>query len=132
MPGSGFRSIKCRTGRPHGHRAAAVSTRRLFGLSVTGLTAFTTWPLRAVSVIGVLLALASFVYGAVLAIDFLLNGHQVSGWTTIVVGMLLLSGVQLMSLGVVGEYLSRVFDEVKARPLYVVKERIGRGLEADT
>ncbi len=106
--------------------------RRLFGLSVTGLTAFTTWPLRAVSVIGVSLALASFVYGAVLAIDFLLNGHQVSGWTTIVVGMLLLSGVQLMSLGVVGEYLSRVFDEVKARPVYVVKERIGRGLEADT
>ena len=60
--------------------------------------------------------------------DYLLFGHPVSGWTTIVVGMMLFCGVQLMSLGIVGEYVGRIFDEVKQRPLYVVKEDFGEGL----
>jgi hypothetical protein len=94
-------------------------------LSLAGITAFTTWPLRAVSWAGVVMALAAIGYGFVLVVDYLLNGHPVSGWTTIVVGVLLLSGVQLISLGVVGEYVGRVFEEVKARPLYVVKRQLG-------
>jgi glycosyltransferase involved in cell wall biosynthesis len=113
------------------HGRSRFSFKGLFALSLVGLTAFSTWPLRAVSVIGVLLALAAFGYGAYLAVGYELAGHPVSGWTTIVVGMALLSGVQLMSLGVVGEYLSRVFDEVKGRPLYVVRERLGRGLQSE-
>ena len=101
---------------------------RLLRLSLDGLTAFTTLPLRAVSVAGMLLALAGFVYGGSLTMDYLLFGHPVSGWTTIVVGMMLFCGVQLMSLGIVGEYVGRIFDEVKQRPLYVVKEDFGEGL----
>jgi len=82
---------------------------------------FTSWPLRAASVVGGALALVSFGYGVGLAVSYMLWGNEVSGWTTIVVAMLLLAGVQLISLGVIGEYLARVFDEVKGRPLYLVK-----------
>jgi glycosyltransferase involved in cell wall biosynthesis len=100
----------------------------LLRLSLDGLTAFTTLPLRAVSVTGMLLALAAFAYGAWLTVDYLLFSHPVSGWTTIVVGMMLFSGVQLVSLGIVGEYVGRIFDEVKQRPLYIVKADFGEGL----
>ena len=101
---------------------------RLLRLSLDGLTAFTTLPLRAVSVAGLLVALAGFIYGGWLTVDYLLFGHPISGWTTIVVGMMLFCGVQLVSLGIVGEYVGRIFDEVKQRPLYVVKEDFGEGL----
>jgi polyisoprenyl-phosphate glycosyltransferase len=100
----------------------------LLRLSLDGLTAFTNWPLRAVSVTGMLLALVGFVYGAFLTVEYLLLGHSISGWTTIVVGLLFFSGVQLISLGVVGEYIGRIFEEVKRRPLYVVKRELGQGL----
>jgi len=100
----------------------------LLRLSLVGLTAFTTLPLRAVSIAGMVLALAGFAYGGSLTVDYLLFGHPISGWTTIVVGMMLFCGVQLVSLGSVGEYVGRIFDEVKQRPLYVVKEDFGDGL----
>lgn len=99
--------------------------RQLAHLSLAGLTAFTTWPLRAVSWAGVTMAFAAIGYGLLLVLDYLLNGNSVSGWTTIVVGLMLLSGVQLISLGVVGEYVGRVFEEVKGRPLYIVKRELG-------
>ncbi|MPM90682.1 putative glycosyltransferase [bioreactor metagenome] len=101
---------------------------RLIRLALDGLTAFTTWPLRAVTVLGFLLALGAFAYGAFLSLNYLLYGHDVSGWTTIVVSLMLFAGVQLVSLGVVGEYVGRVYEEVKGRPLYVVKREMGRGL----
>ena len=101
---------------------------RLMRLSLDGLTAFTTWPLRAVSAAGFALALLAFMYGAYLIVEFFLYGHAVSGWTTIVVSLMLFSGIQLVSLGIVGEYVGRVFEEVKARPLFVIKRELGRGL----
>jgi glycosyltransferase involved in cell wall biosynthesis len=99
--------------------------RQLMRLSMAGLTAFTTWPLRAVSWAGMLMAFAAIGYGLFLIVDHFVNGHAVSGWTTIVVGLMLLSGVQLISLGVVGEYVGRIFEEVKGRPLYIVKRELG-------
>jgi polyisoprenyl-phosphate glycosyltransferase len=110
------------------HGRSQFSPLQLFHLSLDGLTAFTTWPLRAVSAVGFALALAAFVYGAYLTASYLLYGNNVSGWTTIVVSLMLLAGIQLMSLGIVGEYVGRVFDEVKARPLFVVKREFGRGM----
>ena len=110
------------------HGRTRFGLRGLAAPSATGLTAFTTWPLRAVRVLGIGMALAAFAYAAYLAFDYAVNGHPVSGWTTIVVGMGLLSGVQLIALGVLGEYLGRVFDEVKGRPLYVVRREMGCGL----
>ncbi len=110
------------------HGVTRFSPWRLVRLSPDGLTAFTTWPLRAVSLVGFLLACCALVYGGYLTVSYLLYGHAISGWTTISVGLMGFSGVQLLSLGVVGEYVGRIFEEVKARPLFVVKHDLGQGL----
>jgi hypothetical protein len=112
------------------HGRSHFSALRLIRLSMDGLTAFTTWPLRAVSAAGFVLALLAFLYGGYLTVTYFLYGHNVSGWTTIVVSLMLFSGIQLISLGIVGEYIGRVFEEVKARPLYVVQREMGQGLPA--
>jgi glycosyltransferase involved in cell wall biosynthesis len=104
----------------------------LVSLSLSGMTAFTTWPLRASSVVGINLALLAFCYGGYLVLDYWLFGAEVSGWTTIVVSTMLFSGVQLLSLGVLGEYTARIYEEVKGRPLYIVQRRLGEGLPAET
>lgn len=114
---------------PRAHGRSHFSTLRLMRLSLDGLTAFTTWPLRAVSVVGFTLAILAFVYGAYLTLEYLLYGHAVSGWTTIVVSLMLFAGIQLVSLGVVGEYVGRIFEEAKGRPLFVVRREFGRGLK---
>jgi len=112
------------------HGRSHFTALRLLKLSVDGLTAFTTWPLRAVSGIGFVLAMLAFLYGGYLTMSYFLYGHDVSGWTTIVVSLMLFAGIQLVSLGIVGEYVGRIFEEVKARPLFVVKRQMGRGLPA--
>ncbi|MBI5333390.1 MAG: glycosyltransferase family 2 protein [Burkholderiales bacterium] len=104
---------------------------QLMRLSLDGLTAFTKWPLRAVSVAGMALALPAFFYGGYLTLMHWIYGNPVSGWTTIVVGVMLFSGAQMLAIGVVGEYIGRIYDEVKGRPLYVVKREVGRGLPAE-
>lgn len=107
------------------------SKLKLARLAIDGLTSFTVWPLRAVMLLGFLMALVAFCYGGYLTVSFLMFGHDVSGWTTIVVGLMLFAGVQLVSLGVVGEYVGRVYEEVKNRPLFVVKRELGHGLQDD-
>ena len=67
----------------------------------------------------------SIVYGVVLVAQYLLYGNQTSGWTTIVTALLFFSGVNLLSLGVMGEYVARIFDEVKGRPLFITGQRLG-------
>jgi polyisoprenyl-phosphate glycosyltransferase len=111
-----------------GHGSSHFSAMRLIRLSLDGLTAFTTWPLRAVSLVGFALAMAAFLYGFYLIATYFLYGADVSGWTTIVVSLMLFSGIQMISLGIVGEYMGRVFEEVKSRPLYIIKQELGQGL----
>ena len=113
---------------PRAHGQSKFNLLRLIGLSLDGLTAFTHWPLRVVSALGIIMAVPAFIYGGFLTISYLLYGHEVSGWTTIVVSLMLFVGIQLVSLGVVGEYVGRIFEEVKARPLFVVRSRVGRGM----
>jgi len=102
---------------------------RLVSLSLDALTAFTTWPLRAVSVAGFVFAALALAYGAWLAVSYLAWGNDVSGWTTIVVSLMLFVGIQLISVGILGEYIGRIFEEVKRRPLYIVEQQLGQGLE---
>jgi len=78
-----------------------------------------------VSFLGALFALVAIGYGAWLVARTLMHGIDVPGYASLMVVVLFLGGVQLLSLGVIGEYLGRVYDEVKARPLYVVRARVG-------
>ncbi len=110
------------------HGRSHFSAWHLIRLSLDGLTAFTTWPLRAVSACGFLLAALAFIYGGYETARYFIYGSDVGGWTTIVVSLMLFAGIQLISLGIVGEYVGRIFEEVKSRPLYIVKQRLGRDL----
>jgi polyisoprenyl-phosphate glycosyltransferase len=113
--------------RKHGH--SHFNYWQLIKLSLDGLTAFTTWPLRAIGILGFVFAALAFVYGIYLTGSYFLYGHQVNGWTTIVVSLMLFAGVHMLSLGILGEYIGRIFEEVKARPLYVIKHQMGQGLK---
>ena len=75
-----------------------------------------------------MLAAFAFGYGGYEIVRFFAYGSDVSGWTTIVVSLMLFAGIQLISLGIVGEYVGRIFEEVKARPLFIVKQQLGQGL----
>lgn len=108
------------------HGESHFSSWRLIRLALAGLTAFTTWPLRAVSMVGFLVSICSFIYGLVIVIQFILYRNPVDGWPTIVTILLFFSGINLLSLGIVGEYIARIFDEVKGRPLYIVRKALGR------
>jgi polyisoprenyl-phosphate glycosyltransferase len=93
----------------------------LWNFAIEGITSFTTIPLKVATYLGVVTALAAFVYGMFIVIDTLINGNPVPGYPSLLVVMLFLGGIQLMALGVIGEYLGRMFDETKGRPLYLVK-----------
>jgi len=95
---------------------------RLLALAATGITAFTYLPLRAIGAFGVLVSLGALGYGAYVFVETLVLGNPVPGYPTVVVSVMFFSGVQLLSLGVLGEYLGRVYEEVKRRPLYVVAD----------
>jgi glycosyltransferase involved in cell wall biosynthesis len=110
--------------RAQGH--STFNLTRLVRLSLDGITGFTTWPLRIVSVVGAALATLAFGYGAYLTAMYLLYGHPVPGWTTMVVCLLFFAGIQIVSIGILGEYIGRIFEEVKARPLYLVRRKVGK------
>lgn len=98
---------------------------RLLRYALDGLSAFSTLPLKVWSVIGMILAAVSVAYGGWLMLRTLIWGTDVPGYASLMVATLFLSGVQLVSLGVLGEYVGRIFNEVKARPLYLIADRLG-------
>lgn len=98
---------------------------RLWRLAMAGLMSFTTWPLRAVSLVGFVISICSFLYGAFIVVEYILYDNPVDGWPTIVTILLFFSGINLLSLGVVGEYIARIFKEVKHRPVYLVRQSSG-------
>ena len=98
---------------------------RLLRFAFDGLSAFSTLPLRVWTWCGVLVSFAAMAYGLFLIFDTLVDGVSVPGYASIMVGILFMGGLQLLSLGVIGEYMARIFTEVKARPLYFVSERVG-------
>jgi polyisoprenyl-phosphate glycosyltransferase len=94
---------------------------RLWNLALEGITSFSVGPLKLASYVGFLTALGAFAYGAYVVAKTLLYGDPVRGYPTLLVVVLMLGGLQLMALGIIGEYLARVFIDVKARPLYLVQ-----------
>ncbi|MEO7939755.1 MAG: glycosyltransferase family 2 protein [Burkholderiaceae bacterium] len=111
---------------PRHSGASSYSLRKLARLALTGITAFTNAPLRWWSAVGVAVAACAVGYGIWIVIDHLIFGADVPGWATVVAGMMFLSGVQLLSIGILGEYIGRIFDEVKQRPVYLVAHESGR------
>ena len=98
---------------------------KLWTLALDGITSTSTLPLRVWSYIGVVIALVALVYAAFLVIRTTLFGTDVAGYASMMVATLFLGGVQLISLGVLGEYIGRILIEAKQRPIYVVSRRIG-------
>lgn len=95
---------------------------QLFYLAVSGITAFSNKPLMMASWIGALVAFSAFLYGVWVLVRTLLFGDPVAGYPSLLLVILILGGVQLMTIGVLGEYIGRIFTEVKNRPSYIVRE----------
>lgn len=95
---------------------------KLINLAIEGITSFTTAPLRISALLGVIISLFAFIYMIWIITKTLLFGEPVSGYPSLMTVILFLGGIQLISLGIIGEYLGRVFNETKNRPLYFVDE----------
>lgn len=99
--------------------------RKLFGLAYDGLFSFSTAPLRWVVYFGFLTAVLAFLGGLWVVYEKLVHGIALAGWASTVVVITFFGGATLLTLGLIGEYVARIFDEVKQRPTYVVRETIG-------
>jgi glycosyltransferase involved in cell wall biosynthesis len=104
------------------HGRTSWSLRSLIGLSVEGLTSFSVAPLRLASLLGTLLAASALVFGIWTLIETFVYERSVPGYPSIIIGIMVIGGVQLLMIGVVGEYIGKVLSEIKQRPVYFVAE----------
>jgi len=119
----GFRQIRVDyepAERTHGR--TRWNLRSLIGLSVEGLTSFSVAPLRVASLLGLLLAASALVFGVWMLIEAFVYERTVPGYPSLIVGLMVLGGVQLLMIGVMGEYIGKIMWEIKARPVYFVAE----------
>jgi polyisoprenyl-phosphate glycosyltransferase len=112
------------------HGQTTWNVRSLVGLSVEGLTSFSVAPLRVASLLGLLLAATALLIGAQMLFEALVYGVSVPGYPSLMVGMMVIGGVQLLMIGVMGEYIGKLMWELKARPVYFVAEHTLKGAEA--
>ena len=94
---------------------------KLWNFAIEGITSFSTAPLRLATYLGLVVALGAFLFGSYIIYDTLVWGNPIPGYPSLMVVILFLGGIQLISIGIIGEYLGRLFDEAKQRPLYLVK-----------
>ena len=94
----------------------------LWNFALEGITSFTVLPLRMATYIGLVVALFSLFYGGIIIFRTLVYGNPVHGYPSLMTVILFLGGVQLMTMGVIGEYLGRIFNETKQRPLYLIED----------
>ncbi len=121
----GFRTMEIEIElRPRQYGKSKFGAKRLTSLAFTGLTAFSDWPLRVWSWIGLALAALSILCGIWIVMDTLIWGVITPGWASLACAIVFLGGIQLISVGVLGEYVGRIYTEVKARPGYIVAETI--------
>lgn len=123
----GFRQTAIRfVAAPRSHGQTKYPLARMLRFSLDGVTAFSTVPLRMASYIGLFAALSGIPYALWAIYARLFTDWAVHGWASVVVALLFLGGVQLLSIGIMGEYLGRVYEEAKGRPLYLTQELIGQ------
>jgi polyisoprenyl-phosphate glycosyltransferase len=129
----GFRQIRVDyepAARAHG--ITSFSAAKLVGLSIEGLTSFSVAPLRFASLLGLLLAFGAFLFGLSILWETLVSGKSVPGYPSLVVGLMTIGGVQLIMIGIVGEYIGKILSELKGRPIYFVAEHSVKRAEKDS
>jgi glycosyltransferase involved in cell wall biosynthesis len=120
----GFRQIRVDyepAERAHGR--STWSLYSLIGLSIEGLTSFSVAPLRLASLLGFLLLVFALIFAVDILVETLVYGQSVPGYPSVIIGVMMLGGVQLFMIGIMGEYIGKMFSEIKARPLYFVAEQ---------
>jgi len=126
----GFRQIRVDyEPEERAHGATTFGWTSLLGLSIEGLTSFSVAPLRLASLLGLLLALTALIFGASMLFEVVVYGVAVPGYPSVVVGLMVLGGVQLVMIGVLGEYIGKILSEQKARPIYFVAEHSVKAAE---
>ena len=129
----GFRQIRVDyEPAPRAHGVTTFSPGHLIGLSIEGLTSFSVAPLRFASLFGVLLAAGAFLFGLTILWETWTTGKSVPGYPSLVVGLMTIGGVQLIMIGIVGEYIGKILSELKARPIYFVAEHSEKHADAET
>ncbi len=119
----GFRQIRVDyEPAPRAHGVTTFNAGRLIGLSIEGLTSFSVAPLRFASLLGALLAGVAFLFGLSILWEVWTTGKQVPGYPSLMIGVMTIGGVQLIMIGIVGEYIGKILSELKARPIYFVAE----------
>jgi glycosyltransferase involved in cell wall biosynthesis len=114
------------------HGTTSWSYMSLLGLSVEGLTSFSVAPLRVASLLGILLAASALVFGGWMVFEAFVDAHPVPGYPSLIVSIMVIGGVQLLMIGVMGEYLGKILSEIKARPVYFVADHNVKAAEEDS
>jgi glycosyltransferase involved in cell wall biosynthesis len=126
----GFRQVRVDYNpAPRAHGKTTWGIRSLIGLSVEGLTSFSVAPLRVASLLGLAFAATALIFGIWMLIEALVNEHTLPGYSSLIVGVMTIGGVQLLMIGVMGEYIGKILSELKARPVYFVAEHDVHGAE---
>ena len=122
----GFRQTAVQFERPPRHAGEVKYTyAKLLVLALNGIFSMSVAPLRLATYFGLLVSVASFVLAVAFVVAKLMGGVDVQGWASLIVVILFLGGVQLLTIGIIGEYISRIFDEVRQRPAYIVRDAHG-------
>jgi glycosyltransferase involved in cell wall biosynthesis len=122
----GFKSVGVPfDAEPRLHGASKFSYRKLASLALNGLMSFSTLPLKVWSYVGLATSLLALTLASFYLVRTLLFGVDVPGYASLIVSITFFAGIQLLSLGIIGEYIGRIFAEVKRRPLYLIEERVG-------
>jgi polyisoprenyl-phosphate glycosyltransferase len=123
---SGFRETSVPYHRPRRLVGSSSWTiRRMVKAAIDTFISFSSLPIRTISLLGLLVSALSFVFGVYVFVNQVFFGTRVQGWTSVMLAVLVLGGVQLLMIGVLGEYLQRILDEARGRPLYIVEQTLG-------
>ncbi|WP_218698989.1 glycosyltransferase family 2 protein [Acinetobacter harbinensis] len=127
----GFKSIGILfTEKERQYGRSSFNFKSLLNLAISGLTAFSDLPLRICIYLGIFLGVFSFSYGCWITAKTLFEGAKVPGWATLAAGLAFLGAIQLIFIGILGEYISRIYSEVKARPKYIIAAEHSKNRQA--
>jgi dolichol-phosphate mannosyltransferase len=129
---AGFRQIGVQRDRPDRVGGKSKSLGKLITLGIDGIVSFSNFPLRIALWLGIVVSSLSFLLGILLVVRKMIERVEPLGWSSLIVTVLFLGGVQLIVLGIIGEYVGRLYDEVKRRPLYLIGEKLNFGENRDT